>query len=402
MFGITQSNAFPDFDLDLPRRTKRSILHVDADAFFASVEQAIDPSLKGKPVIVGGGLKGRGIVSAASYEARKYGIHSAMPVFKAKKLCPHAVFVRGNFEVYAEFSKEIFTIMRKYTPDVEPSSIDEGYADLSGTEALHKMTPFKVAKQILQDIHSRLGITASGGLASSKIIAKIASSMNKPHKLTYIPFSRELDFLWKLPLEKMHGVGRSTLKLLNKKGFKLVGDFAALPLEKVFREFDAYGFFLWQCANGLDDRPVVTEPYDQKSISKVVTFEKDISDQRIALRTLRDLCIIVLFKLRRLGKQARVVCLKIRYEDFQTFTFRATLERPSNLDPDIYPVLKRLFKRRVCRCKKLRLVGCGVADFVGSYNLSIFEHEFKKKRTLTQAVDGLREKYGIDVMDYGV
>ncbi|MDP2624637.1 MAG: DNA polymerase IV [Candidatus Peregrinibacteria bacterium] len=376
-----------------------TILHVDADAFFASVEQLLEPKYRGKPLIVGG--EHRGVVASASYEARRYGIHSAMPIFKAKMQCPHAIFVRGNFSMYTHFSKRMLEIFKRYTPTVEMTSIDEGYLDLSGTTRLHKATYPEIAGFILKQVRKELGITISGGLSTSKLVSKISSSLFKPHRLTCVLPGQEKQFLAPLALKVMPGIGEKTLPRFEYLEIYTLGDLAEMPFDTVWQLLGGHGVALWERAQGIDRRPVSPYGYRRKSISEEKTFPIDIDSQDLliheALKMLHDLC----FQLRKRSLYAKTITLKIRYADFQTFTHQKTLEQASNCEEDFRATLRRLFKKRDLK-RQVRLIGLGLNNLQNELQLEMFNDGSggnpPRHQKLTSALDELREKYGSDVI----
>ena len=369
------------------------ILHVDADAFFPSVEQRLEPRYRGKPLIVGGDH--RGVVSSASYEARKFGVHSAMPIYKARKLCPHGIFIKGNHAMYREFSQRMFYIFRKYTPTVEITSIDEGYLDLSGTRQLHGADYPTIANRILHEVQDELGITISGGLSTAKMISKIASSRNKPRKLTWIWAGHEQQFLHPLPLQAMPGLGPKTLPKLTRLGLKTLGDLAAMPFETMWQLMGGHGIHLWERAQGIDSRSVSEKPHNRKSISEEKTFPFDIDSQDFlvaeAQKMLKDLC----YRLRQNTQYAQTLTLKIRYQNFDTHTHQKTLTQGSNHAPDFYPALHALFKNRDHK-RKIRLIGVGLGKLQTQVQLDLFTPPSQAE--LDQKLDHLRKKYGVRVI----
>ncbi len=370
------------------------ILHVDADAFFASVEQRLEPKYRGRPVIVGGSH--RGVVSSASYEARKEGIHSAMPIFKARKLCPHGVFIKGRHGMYGEFSQAMFQIFRKYTPTIEMTSIDEAYLDLTGTEKLHKSTYPGIASRLLCEVEKSLGITISGGLSSCKLVSKIASSKFKPRRLSWIHLGREKQFLSSLPLKAMPGIGPQGLPKFNRLGLQTIGDLAELHFETMWQMFGGYGIVLWERSNGIDHRPVSPRAPERKSISEDKTFSIDLDNQDLlideAQRMLKKLC----FRLREKPLYAKTLALKIRYSDFATHTHRITLEKASNIPQDFLKPLKQLFKKRDPK-RRVRLIGVGLSNLQSQVQLELFGRATKNQR-LEQSLDQLRQKYGLKII----
>ncbi|KKR24109.1 MAG: polymerase IV, DNA polymerase IV protein [Candidatus Peregrinibacteria bacterium GW2011_GWE2_39_6] len=322
-----------------PAVPPRAILHVDADAFFASVEQQLNPRYRGKPLIVAGGV--RGVVSSASYEARRFGIHSAMPTYQARKLCPTGIFVSGNFELYSQFSKAMFQIFRNYTPHVEQTSIDEGYLDLTGTNLLHKANSLTIAHRILLEVNQRLGISISGGLSSSMMVSKIAASRFKPKALVWILQGQERTFLEPLPVEVMPGIGPKTLPTLHRMGLYRLGDIAALTFAQAHQMMGEYGIILRERAQGLDSRKLALHPSRRQSISEEKTFPRDISQGEVLFREafllLKGLC----FRLRKEGLYAKTLTLKIRYGNFETTTHQKKGACGMNDEEEFKIILKR-------------------------------------------------------------
>ncbi len=255
------------FNLPL-KQNKRQILHIDADAFFASVEQILNPKLRGKPVLVGGPSSTKGIVSAASYEAREFGIYSGMPMYLAKRRCPKATVVPGHFDAYRDFSKRMYQIFTRHTPDVEMGSIDEAYLDITGHADAFGESPELFTKMILMEIYGKLGISVSCGLASSKTVAKVASSQNKPHKLTVVPYGSEQKFLAPLQLRALPGIGPRTFAGLSSHGLSKLGDLSNMNMNEVLKRFGIWGIPLWKRSMGIDNSKVISTHSLPKSISK--------------------------------------------------------------------------------------------------------------------------------------
>lgn len=397
----------------LLKQQKRQILHVDADAFFASVEQVINPSLKGKPVLVGGhfGENGgveKGIVSAASYEARPYGIYSGMPMYLAKKKCPFAIVVPGHFDAYREFSRRIFKILNLYTPDVEVASIDEAYLDITGCEKLHKKSGEEIAKDLLFKIYKEVGLSMSCGLASSKTVAKVASTVNKPHKFTVIPYGKERDFLAPLCLKVMPSIGPKTFEVLNIQGFEKLGQISQLSVSEIFERFGVQGIALWKKACGIDNNPVISTFSLPKSISKEHTFYNAVDNEKIAMKCLKELSMGVFEKLRAYKLKARTVIVKVRFnaaEDgkriFKDFCFQRAVDHPSCLDMKLFPLIKDLFLSSVDFSLPIRLIGAGVSNLVQNYNLNLFQNDDEEEK-LFQEIDMVRRLYGEECIRYGV
>jgi DNA polymerase-4 len=372
----------------------RLILHVDADAFFASVEQTLHPELKGREVIVGG--SDRGVVSAASYEARRFGVHSAMPIVQARKLCPHAVFLDPNFHAYSDFSRRMFDIMRKYSPLVEATSVDEGYVDLTGTLRLHQAQPWEVAHRLLCEIRSTLTINVSGGLARTRTWAKMATGLAKPNGLLYLEQGGAAVVLGGLPVGSIPGVGKKGREILERAGILTVADLAGAQHRPLSRLLGRWGEHLVEIASGNDCRPVVAERHDpQKSYSKERTLERDTCDYALIRSLARELAEKLAGRLRADGKGAATVTLKIRYADFTDVGRSISLKEPTNLTNEILRLVDLLLKKTVTGTRKMRQVGVklsGIGQPVLQTNL------FDPKRPLItqrdQAVDKIRDRFG--------
>ncbi len=375
---------------------EREILHVDMDAFFVSVEEALDPSLKGKPVIVGGDPGGRGVVAAASYAARRYGIHSAMPLGQARRLCPHAIFLRGSHGVYSEFSRRVFRLLADYSPEVEPLSLDEAYLDLTGCARLNGPA-LATAERILGAIRSEVGINASAGLASNKLLAKVASAHAKPSGLLWIAPGMEARFLSPLPVDRLPGIGKKSGERFRRLGIHTVGDLARLPLELLREVYGAWGDKLHLRARGICSSPVAGERADARSISRETTFETDSIDPAFLQATLSYLSEKAAAALRKEGLYARSITLKLRYSDFRTVTRSHTLPEATAQDACIIRtalgLLSRLLKGRI----RVRLIGVSLTSLTRSPNpqADLFaELAPEKWDRLYQGIDRIRGKYG--------
>lgn len=395
------------FDFKL-NQLRRFIMHVDADAFFATVEQVLNPNLKGKPVLVGGPTDKNGIVCAASYEARRFGIHAGMPMYLARKHCPSAVVVSGNFDAYREFSKRMYGVFAQYTPDVEMASIDEGYLDITGCELLHKKSAMELAKEILLEIHKKVGISVSCGLASSKTVAKVASSTNKPHKFAVIAYGKEEQFLAPLSLRSLPGVGPKTLASLENAGFHKIADVSKLTVHEALEQFGLNGINLWKKCRGFDNAPVVSGNSLPKSISKEHTFYESLRNTETCLSYLRSLCTNVLAKLRSNQMKAKTIFIKIRYKvqsdkkyAFNDFTFYQNLDLPSCSDKKLFGAVKNLFLANYSEEQPIRLLGVGVSKLLQDYNLSLFELDNEEDQLLF-AMDRMRKVYGQQSLAYGL
>ena len=342
---------------------ERKILHVDMDAFYASVEQRDRPQLRGKPVIVGGRPEERGVVAAASYEARKYGIRSAMPTARALRLCPHAVLLKPRMGYYRRISQRIREIFLSYTPWVEPLSLDEAFLDVTGSERLFGPAE-RIGREIKQRIAQELGLTCSVGLAPNKFLAKLASDHQKPDGFTVIRPEEVEMFLKDLPMEKLWGVGPATARKLRAMGLLTVGALRQVPKEKLVERFGKWGLRLWELARGIDDRPVVPER-EPKSLSRETTFPKDIYDDRELDQVLLQLAQEVVKDLREEGRRARTVQIKVRFADFTTITRQCTLLEPTDSLELIQEAARRLLRERVERGDRgVRLLGVGVSNLV--------------------------------------
>ncbi|MEW6350958.1 MAG: DNA polymerase IV [Thermodesulfobacteriota bacterium] len=374
------------------------ILHVDADAFFASVEQVLDPKLKGRAVIVGGG--DRGVVSAASYEARPYGVHSAMPIVQARKLCPHAVFLKPNFRAYKDFSRRMFAIMRTYSPMVEVTSVDEGYVDLTGTLKLHRAPVWEVADRMLGEIRSTLGINVSGGLAGTKCFAKMATGLAKPNGLLYLDPDRAATILGFLPAGSIPGVGKKAEELLRRRGILTVAELASARPDLMQRLLGQWGKKLIEIASGNDHRAVNPDPPDvQKSYSMDHTLEKDTLDYRHLRSVARELAQRLAARVRADATGARTVTLKIRYADFTDVSRSMTLKEPVSGNSEILDCLDRLFRKTLTQRRMVRQVGVKLSG-IGEPALqtNLFDPKLPLRWARDRAVDRIRQRYGFDAV----
>jgi len=373
----------------------RKIIHIDMDAFYASVEQEDHPSLKGKPVIVGGGQEKRGVVASASYEARAFGVHSAMPTSRAKKLCPQGIFLPVRMHRYQEVSEQIFRILRDYTPLIEPLSLDESFLDVTGSEKLFG-PPLKIAKDIKKRIYETTGVTASAGIAPNKFLAKIASDLKKPDGLVEIRPEEVADFLRDLPISKLWGVGKSTEEVLKEMGIWRVGQLAAYPMEGIERQLGKFGLELVALAKGEDDRPVVPDS-EAKSISQEETFTPDLQDLETMKKVLLDQSERVGWELRKQRLKGYTIQLKVRYPDFSLVTRSATLRAPTDQDIEIYQTTLKLLDKTEALRKRARLLGVGISKLRhhdDPEQFSLFDFNREKVERSTEAVDRIREKFG--------
>ena len=340
---------------------ERAILHVDMDAFFAAVEVLDDPALRGKPVIVGGAPQSRGVVAAASYEARRFGVHSALPAVRAVKLCPHGVFLPPRLKRYTEVSRAIQTVFREYTPLVEPISLDEAFLDVTGSRRLFGPAE-TIGRAIKSRIQAEIGLTASVGVAPNKFLAKLASDLEKPDGFVVIRREGAAALLASLPVARLWGVGEVTGGELSRLGITTVGDLLAYPRDLLLARLGDHAEHLLALAVGHDERPVVPGQV-AKSIGHEITFATDVADATELREVLDRLSEKVGRRLRRLGLLARTVSLKARYPDFATRTRTVTLPRPTDATPQIRAAARELFERRLGRRgRRLRLLGVAVSN----------------------------------------
>ncbi len=383
----------------LPSET--TILHVDMDAFFVSVELLERPELRGKPVVVGGRPDERGVVSAASYEARKFGIHSAMPLRTAGRLCPHAVFLDGHHAKYGEWSDRITTILAKYSPVVEMVSIDEAYLDLAGTERLHG-PPLAAAHKLLAEITRTTNLPCSGGLAATRLVAKVASDQAKPGGLLWVPAGSEERFLAPLAVRKVPGIGEVTGKALRALGVESVAQLARLPEKKLESIFGQWGTALYRKARGGDSYEFVIDA-EPKSISHNHAFSEDTDDVPALEAMLSYLSQKACKRLREAGLETRTLTLTIRYAGFETHTRSRTLAEVTRLDADIFRVFLELFRANWDRRRKLRLLGVALGGLAhGMQQLDLLDPQRREKlEQLTRAADGLRDRFGFGSVRFG-
>jgi DNA polymerase-4 len=381
-----------------------SILHVDMDAFFVSVELLAHPELRGKPVVVGGQKDQRGVVSAASYEARKFGIQSAMPLRAAGRLCPDAIFLDGHHELYGEWSDRIATILGKYSPVVEMASIDEAYLDLAGTERLHG-PPLAAAHKLVREIWDTTQLPCSVGLAPTRLVAKVASDQAKPRGLVYVPAGSEATFLAPLPVRKIPGIGKVTEAALHALAISTVGQLAEVALERLEEVFGQWGTALYRKSRGQDAYEFFVDA-EPKSISHNRTFGEDTQDRCLLESTLSYLCQKAAKRLRDSGLYARTISVTLRYADFKTITRSKTLPEATDLDSVILATVRALFERSWDTAQKLRLVGVELSSFsspafaTGQLDLLDAGRREKLER-LVRATDKLRDRFGFNKVQLG-
>lgn len=379
----------------------RIILHLDMDAFFAAIEELDHPNYRGHPVVVGADPKagkGRGVVSTCNYEARKYGIHSAMPISQAYQRCPFAIFVRPRMDRYIQCSRELFALLNEFSPKVEPISIDEAFLDITGCTRLLG-APEQIARKIKACIRERLKLTASIGIGPNKFVAKIASDLEKPDGLVIVPADKVLEFLHPLPIGKMWGVGKKSEAKLRAMGIHTIGDLARLSQHAVIKKFGKNGLHFWLLAHGIDDREVEAD-HRVKSVSLENTFDQDVADEACIRDTILSLADNVSRILRQKGLKGKTVTLKIRLEDFSTFTrshsygsFFDSSQIIGQTSLDLY----RDFDRGK---KKVRLLGIAVSTLnnQGEEQLGLFDESKPLREKIDQVIDLVQNKFGPDLI----
>lgn len=368
------------------------------DAFFVSVEELFDPSLKGKPVVVGGGPDQRGVVSAASYAARRFGVHSAMPLRTAARLCPQAIFVAGHPTFYREYSGKVFEVLKLFSPKVEMASIDEAYLDLTGTDRLLG-PPMRAARDLHERVQASTGLNCSIGIGTSRLLAKVASDQAKPNGILWIPPGQEAAFLAPLSVRKIPGVGAKTEQHLLQYGIRKVGDLAQLETEFLENLLGKWGLALAGKAQGLDAGGYfshdVAEDSDPKSISHEHTFGEDTADSDVLESTLAKLSQMVARRLREHDLHSRTIQIKLRYSDFSTFTRAYTLDHPTQIDIELIEHSRLLFRKNWTGAP-VRLLGVQTSSLEhGEGQLSLLESEKSRKwRNALTAADRLRDRFG--------
>ncbi len=368
---------------------QRTILHMDLDSFFVSVEVLKNPLLKGKPVIVGGTAE-RGIVASCSYEARKFGIHSAMSTMTAKKLCPHAIFLHGSYQDYSDYSEKVTDIISERVPVMEKSSIDEFYIDLTGMDTF--FGSFKLAKEIREIIKTEIGLPISFGLASNKTVAKIATGEAKPDGFLKIDYGKEKEFLAKLHVTKIPGVGDKTFPKLKEMGIEMVKELQETDIILMEEKFGEYGILLWNRANGIDNNPVI--PYsDRKSISSENTFENDVTDKEYLETFIISLVEQLAFKLRKENFITSCIAIKIRYSNFETHTQQMAITYTSS-DNIIIPKIKELYNKLHTSGRPVRLIGVRLSNLRhGDQQIDLFD-DTAENLSLYKALDKINKKFG--------
>jgi DNA polymerase-4 len=377
----------------------RKILHIDLDAFFCAVEEQYDPSLRGKVFAVGGRPDERGVVAACSYAARQFGLHSAMPMARAVRRCPYLLIVPAQHHRYRAISRQVMARLHELTPFVEQLSIDEAFLDVSDLADPAKA----IARRLQATINQTLNLPCSLGVATNKLVAKIANNIGKaaaksnkpPNNIKVIPPGQETAFLAPLPIEELWGVGPKTAERLIRLGLHTIGDIARYPEAQLVQQFGKIGHDLALRARGLDDRPVETEQ-ETKSVSQETTFAKDVTDEVALHRTMRQQAEGVGRRLRQHNLSGTTVKIKVRWADFTTLTRQVTLSRPTNLDNEIYAAALELFEKTWPPGKRVRLIGVGVSGFeTPAYQLGLWDQApIEEDQRLQSTLDELRQRFG--------
>lgn len=373
----------------------RVIIHLDMDAFFAAVEQLDNPELRGKPLVVGGAPDERGVVATCSYEARRFGVRSAMPLSEARRRCPHCIFVRGRMSRYSEVSRAVFSIMSDYSPEMERVSIDEAFLDVTKSEPLFGAGE-AIARKIQRRIAEELGLSASVGVAPSKFVAKVASDLRKPHGLVVVAPGDVVSFLAPLGIERIWGVGPKTAEALHAMGLRVIGDVQQCGAKLLSERLGVYGERLRELSLGVDERPVA-EHDDVKSVGHEHTFDQDVANIEMLRGTLLRLCGKVGRRMRRGEVKGRTVTLKLRYMDFATYTRQIPLSSATDLDLDIYHAGDKLLTR-LFDGKPVRLIGVSVSHLVprgdNIEQMDLFAPDSGKSRLLIETMDRIKSKHG--------
>ncbi|MBT3351532.1 MAG: DNA polymerase IV [Nitrospinaceae bacterium] len=378
-----------------PDEAQRVIAHVDMDAFFVAVERRDDPSLVGRQVIVGG-TGNRGVVAAASYEARRLGVHSAMPMTRARRLCPNAVYIPASHTKYSAASGQVMALLRTFTPTLQAVSVDEAYLDLTGTERLHG-PPFVAATKMRNAVMNELGFSASVGVASNRLMAKVSSVLSKPAGILHILPGMEAAILAPLSIDTLPGVGKVTAARLRGMGMRTIGDIAHLPLSVLEANFKNWGTELYRKARGQGSIEIEIET-KQKSVGKETTFSEDQGDPNHLEATLSRLTAQAASRLRRKNMTAKGVTLKIRFEDFDTNTLAARMEPPTAIDRPLFEAARRLLTRALqekSKGRKVRLIGVYLGGLASANQQpELFVEESERDTRLTETVDRLRDRFG--------
>lgn len=372
----------------------RQIIHVDMDAFYASIEQRDDPSLQGRPVIVGGRPESRGVVSTASYEARKAGIHSAMPLAEAYRRCPEAVFLTVDGRKYREVSQQIREVFLAYTPLVEPISLDEAFLDVTGSLRLFGSAE-EIGRKVKERIKSEIGLIASVGVAHNKFLAKLASDLKKPDGFVVVDTNRVQEFLDPLSVERIWGVGNKMAERLHGLNINTIHELRQIEKEYLIRFFGTWGNQIYTLARGIDDRPVESEK-ETKSIGRETTFDIDVADREVLRTILLELACDIGQSVRKQELMGKTITLKLRYSDFRTISRSHTLNEATNLDDVIYQQAYRLLED-VSFKQPVRLIGITLHHLIrdDEVQLSLFDDQHKDRDKLVKVIDSINEKYGV-------
>jgi DNA polymerase-4 len=379
---------------------KTNIAHIDLDCFFVSVERISNPSLIGKPVVVGGSADGRGVIASASYEARKYGVRSAMSTAQALRLCPHLIVVHGHHSEYSSYSNRLYKRMLDIAPIVERASIDEMYLDFTGCESLFKNDLPGYMIELQQIVLKEFNLPCTIALASNKLVAKIAVNQVKPNGVTFIPHGAEENYLAPLPIGVIPGVGKKTEEILKRNGFQIVEDLQKVNPKSLQNLLGINGDWIYKASHGIGSSQLEVE-HTAKSISKVETFPKDISETAELEKILHELVQSVSCSLRDKSWKASVITVKYRTSDFKTYSKQRKTE-PTNFDPDIFDIAKSMLGQLHDGNRKVRLIGVGLSDFVSDSQLSpdLFSNT-EKQDSAMKALDSLRKKFGDDAIKIG-
>ncbi len=390
--------------MDGAKHNTSTILHIDMDAFYASVEERDHPQLRGLPLVVGGSPEGRGVVAAANYVARTYGVYSAMPMATAKRLCPALVVVRGNYSHYDQVSQQILAIFQRYTPLVEPLSLDEAFLDVGASIRLFGPAA-DIGRRIQREIAQELRLSASVGVAPSKFVAKVASDIRKPAGFVVVEPDAVQAFLDPLPASRLWGVGKVGERALQCLGIATIAQVRQTALQQLQRHFGQWGEHIWLLAHGIDDRIVVAE-HEAKSISHETTFEVDIRDAEVLHTWLRDLAEQVAMRLRRHGLRGKTVQIKIRFPDFTTITRAHSLSEPSHSTHELCRVAADLLRRNLpARNRGVRLLGMGVSGLHAGPppQQRLFEDEARvRHHRIDEIADHIRRRFGSEVLRRGL
>lgn len=388
---------------------KRRILHIDLDAFYCAVEEQRDPTLKGKPFAVGGRPDQRGVVASCSYSARKYGVRSAMPMAQAVKICPDLLIVQGHYRDYSHASRQIMDHLKELTEQVEQISIDEAFLDIT---ELHDHSR-NIANRLQSHILSEFGLPCSIGIASNKLVAKMATDFGKvssgytdspPNAIQIVPHGKEKEFLAPLPVDALWGVGPKTAAKLIEMNINTIGDLVFIPEDVMVKRFGKWGYAISQRSRGIDDRPISIQ-HTAKSVSQETTFAKDILDEETLLKTIQRLSNHVSRRLAKKHLQATTIKIKLRWADFTTITRQVTISQPTNKENVIYKSAEKLFQNAWNSGKPVRLIGVGVSGLAPE-QLNLWDHQtkitdMKTQKRLSSAINDLREKFGDSVLQWG-